>query len=63
MLVISRRQSEKTTIVVGDKKIVIMIVEVDRGKVRLGIQADRDVAIYRDEILPPELAAMNGEGI
>lgn len=48
MLVISRKIFEK--VVIGD--VVVQIVDIDRGKVRLGIEAPREVAIYRQELLP-----------
>ncbi|TSC64398.1 MAG: carbon storage regulator CsrA [Parcubacteria group bacterium Gr01-1014_106] len=49
MLVLSRRLGEK--IFIGEK-ICITVVDIDRGKVRLGIEAPRDVPIYRQELLP-----------
>lgn len=49
MLVLSRKLGEITHI--GDN-IQIVVVDIDRGKVRLGIIAPRDVAIYRQELLP-----------
>lgn len=49
MLVLSRKHNEK--IHIGDN-IVITVVDIDRGKVRLGIEFPRDVAIYRHELLP-----------
>jgi carbon storage regulator len=51
MLVLSRKVSE--VILIGkDQEIAITIVSVERGKVRLGITAPRDVPIYRQELLP-----------
>ncbi len=50
MLVLSRCIGEK--IFIGDG-ICITLVDVDRGRVRLGIEAPRDVAIYREELMPP----------
>lgn len=47
MLVLSRKKSER--IVIGDD-IVITVVEVKDGKVRLGLEAPRDVPIVREEI-------------
>lgn len=47
MLVLSRRTSE--SIVINDN-VVITIVEVRGDKVRLGIQAPRDVPIHRQEV-------------
>ena len=49
MLVLSRKLGEK--IFIGDQ-ICITVVDIDRGKIRLGIEAPRDVAIFRQEVLP-----------
>jgi carbon storage regulator len=48
MLVLSRKLGEK--IVIGDN-ICITIVDIDRGKIRLGIEAPRSVPVYRQELL------------
>ena len=48
MLVLSRKLGEK--IIIGDN-ICITVVDIDRGKIRLGIEAPRDVPIYRQELL------------
>ncbi len=50
MLVLSRKLGEK--IYVGDD-ICITVVDIDRGKIRLGIQAPADTPIYRQELLSP----------
>lgn len=47
MLVLSRRTSESIVI---DDRIVITIVEVRGDKVRLGIEAPRDVPVHRQEV-------------
>ena len=49
MLVLSRKLGEK--IFIGDN-ICITVVDIDRGKIHLGIEAPREVAIYRQELLP-----------
>ncbi|MBA4067559.1 MAG: transcriptional regulator [Isosphaera sp.] len=49
MLVLSRKLGEK--IYIGEN-ICITVVDIDRGKIRLGIEAPRDIAIYRQELLP-----------
>jgi carbon storage regulator len=49
MLVLSRKLGEK--IFIGDN-ICITVVDIDRGKIRLGIEAPRDVPIYRQELFP-----------
>lgn len=48
MLVLSRKPQEK--IHIGDD-IVITVVSLANGKVRLGIEAPRDVAVHRSELL------------
>ena len=49
MLVLSRQLGEKIRI--GDE-ICITVVDIDRGKIRLGIDAPREVPIFREELLP-----------
>ena len=44
MLVLSRKRSEKIHI---GKDIVITVIDLDRGKVRLGIECPREVPIFR----------------
>lgn len=54
MLVLDRRLGEKLHI--GDN-ITITLLGIDiRGTVSLGIDAPRDVPIYRQEMLPQEAA-------
>jgi len=48
MLVLSRKLGEK--ICIGDN-IYLTVVDIDRGKVRLGIEAPRSVPVYRQELL------------
>jgi len=48
MLALSRKLGEK--IHIGDN-ICITVVDIDRGKIRLGIEAPRDVPVYRQELL------------
>jgi carbon storage regulator len=47
MLVLSRKKDEK--IVIGDK-ITVMVIEIRGDKVRLGIDAPRDVTVHREEV-------------
>ncbi len=49
MLVLSRKLGEK--ICIGEN-ICITIVDIDRGKIRLGIEAPREVPVFRQELLP-----------
>lgn len=48
MLVLSRKPGEKVYI---GKDIIVTVVEIDRGKIRLGIEAPCEVKIYREELL------------
>ena len=63
MLVLSRKLGEK--IFIGDN-ICITVVDIDRGKIRLGIEAPREVPVFRQELLPNKatatLAAGSGSG-
>lgn len=54
MLVLSRKMGESIVI---DEKIVITVVEIRGDKVRLGIEAPRDVPIHRQEIYQALLRA------
>lgn len=47
MLVLSRKLGEK--IYIG-KQICITVMSIERGRVRLGIEAPQDVPIYRGEL-------------
>lgn len=47
MLVLSRKQDEK--IMIGDA-ITLMVVAIQGDKVRLGIEAPKDVTIHRQEV-------------
>ena len=50
MLVLTRRLKEK--IVFPSIQTEVQILEMKGGQVRLGIEAPRDVPIYRQELLP-----------
>lgn len=47
MLVLTRRPGE--SIVVGEN-IVVTVIEIKGGQVRIGIDAPREVDVYREEI-------------
>jgi len=48
MLVLSRKKDESIVI---DDNVIVTIIEVRGDKVRLGIQAPKDVAVHRKEVL------------
>lgn len=47
MLVLSRKKDEK--IIIGDG-ITIMVIEVRGDKVRLGIDAPKEISVHREEV-------------
>ena len=47
MLVLSRKKNES---IVVDDAIVITVLEIRGDKVRLGIEAPKDVSIHREEV-------------
>lgn len=47
-MILTRKLGEK--IYIGEQ-ISVEVLEIDRGKIRLGITAPRDVPVYRDELL------------
>lgn len=59
MLVLSRNLGEK--IYIGDN-ICVTVVDIDRGKIRLGIEAPRDVPIMRKELLPSDFHDRQNNG-
>lgn len=48
MLILSRLIGETVVI---NSNIKVTVIEVDRGKVRLGIECDRSIPVHREEIL------------
>jgi carbon storage regulator len=62
MLVLSRKKDEK--IVIGDN-VSIMVVEIRGDKVRLGIEAPREISVHRREVydaIKRKEAEAEGEG-
>ncbi|MCX8022899.1 MAG: carbon storage regulator [Syntrophorhabdaceae bacterium] len=51
MLVLSRKRNEGILIRGKDGDIRIILIDVDRGKIRLGIDAPKGYTILREEIL------------
>lgn len=49
MLCLTRKLGEKVYI---GEEIVVTVIDIGRGKIRLGIEAPRDVPIYREEVMP-----------
>jgi carbon storage regulator len=49
MLVLARKLGER--IMIGDR-IVVTVVKLDQARVRLGVEAPREVPVFREEIDP-----------
>jgi carbon storage regulator CsrA len=60
MLVLTRRSQEAIRMTIGGKVIRVVVQGINQGRIRLGIEADQDVRIARDELPPdngPQLSA------
>lgn len=51
MLILTRKLNESIQIGTGPGAIRVKVTQVDRGKIRLGIEAPADVVILRSELL------------
>ena len=58
MLVLSRKKDE--VIVIGDN-VRIMVIEIRGDKVRLGIEAPKEVSVHREEVYNAIHRAKNSE--
>ena len=47
MLILSRKEDQKIRI---GNNVVIHVISISDGNVRIGIQADKDIKIYREEV-------------
>jgi carbon storage regulator len=47
MLILTRRQSE--TLMIGDN-VTVTVLEIQGGRVRLGVNAPRDIVVNREEL-------------
>ena len=52
MLVLSRKKDER--IIIGDQ-ITVMVIEIRGDKVRLGIDAPKEVTVHREEVYEANL--------
>ena len=50
MLVLSRKSGESVQLGGAAGEIVIKVIDLGGGRVRLGIQAPRDVSVFRGEV-------------
>lgn len=50
MLVLKRKAQEKVILSVGTVRIEVMVVDVNRGRVRLGFECPPEVLVMREEL-------------
>jgi len=50
MLVLTRKKNESIVLGDGENMVIITLVEIRGDKVRLGIEAPRDIFVYRKEV-------------
>jgi carbon storage regulator len=48
MLVLSRRVGERIVI---DERITVTVLEIRGGRIRLGVEAPKEVPVWREEVL------------
>jgi carbon storage regulator len=59
MLILSRRISE--SLIVGDRAIVIKVLGINGNQVRLGIEADKNIQVDREEVFLRKRKEEQGE--
>ena len=50
MLVLTRKSNEDVVIQLGGREVRVRVLDAANGRVRLGIDAPRDVAVHREEV-------------
>ncbi len=50
MLCLTRTLGEKIVIGEGENAIVVEVVQIERGKVRIGFTCRKDIKIWREEV-------------
>lgn len=50
MLCLTRKHGEDIIIGTGPDAVRVVVIEIDRGKVRLGIECPKDIAVDRGEV-------------
>lgn len=50
MLVLTRKKGEQVVIGTGELTIRVEVVEIGKGRIKLGISAPEDVTIHRQEV-------------
>ncbi len=51
MLVLTRKARQRIFIDCGKDRIIVEVCEITNGKVRIGVDAPREVKVFREELL------------
>ena len=62
MLVLTVRDQESIVIGRGDSEVLVKVVQLDRGKCRLGVTCSRDIEVDREVVRQRKDADLGGEG-
>lgn len=62
MLVLSRKKNESIVIGSGPNAVTLVVVEIRGDKVRLGIEAPKEVPVHRQEVYDAIARAANQNG-
>jgi carbon storage regulator CsrA len=61
MLILTRKVGGKIEVIApGGQKLTVIVTEIDRNRVRIGIEAPQEFAIYRSELNESEREQVNG---
>lgn len=63
MLVLDRKQGEQIIIGTGPGRIVVTVVDIGRARVKIGITAPEDTAVWREEITPERDGRQDKENV
>ena len=62
MLLLTRKMNE--SIVIGNSgEVTVKVLGIQRGQVRLGIEAPRDIAVHREEVLQRIQQSVNNQEV
>lgn len=51
MLILARKLSERIRLLTSDGPIWITVCDIDRGEIRIGVEAPKSVPVHREELL------------
>lgn len=51
MLVLTRKKGDKIIIQFNDQQVDIMVTEIGKGQVKLGVNAQKEIKVFRSELV------------